>query len=380
MSRNSRPRRFSGKKSVAIGALVLWCGLVAVRAAIYESVELVKRARKKSAATFVNAVLRKFAANPPSLGDWEGQIQKAQSVPELAGSSAHPQWMVERWSQEFSFAAALGLCGFDQQVPPTFIRLRDHAAEADLCSEGISLTPGGFLSSARRVCFGDVTRTKVFADHRIVIQDEASQLIAALVGRGHSILDGCAAPGGKTWAIADRNPRSRIVAVELHAHRAEVLRKRIEAPNVEVWTGRLQDYPVTKLFDRVLVDVPCSGTGTLARHPEIKWRLQMTEIDDLRSRQLEILNTAMQHVAPKGRLVYSTCSLEPEEDESVVSEAVVSNPAFQFLDCRLELERLQRDGEWLAPGMDSFLRREFLRTLPGIHQCDGFFAAILERA
>jgi 16S rRNA (cytosine967-C5)-methyltransferase len=129
----------------------------------------------------------------------------------------------------------------------------------------------------------------------------------------------------------------------------------------------------------VLVDVPCSGTGTLAHNPEIKWRLQADDLADLQRRQLEILRAAMKLVEPGGRLVYSTCSMEREENDQVAEEALAAEPLFEALDCRLELEGLRAEGELAWIEIDSLLRGRFVRTIPGVHPCDGFFAAILKR-
>jgi 16S rRNA (cytosine967-C5)-methyltransferase len=131
-------------------------------------------------------------------------------------------------------------------------------------------------------------------------------------------------------------------------------------------------------FDRVLADVPCSGTGTLARNPEIKWKLKSEDLIDLQSRQSAILKSAMRHVAPGGRLVYSTCSLEPEENEQVIA-ACVSNFDFKIIPVRTELERLRESGELVWKNLDELVRGDFLRTIPGVHPCDGFFAAVLEK-
>jgi 16S rRNA (cytosine967-C5)-methyltransferase len=137
--------------------------------------------------------------------------------------------------------------------------------------------------------------------------------------------------------------------------------------------------PVATSFDRILADVPCSGTGTLARNPEIKWRLQPKDISELHDRQLAILRSALAHLAPSGRLVYSTCSLEKEENEDVVERALAENSSVTLFDCRTEIDRLHVIGEltWTAPL--SLTRGPYLRTIPGVHPCDGFFAAILEK-
>ncbi len=232
---------------------------------------------------------------------------------------------------------------------------------------------------------GTSRRTQAFRTGQIVIQDEASQLIAALVGTGSRILDCCAAPGGKTFAIADRNPTSSITAVELHPHRARLLQKMLpeQSPNsaarIQVITADAQHLPLTLPFDRVLADVPCSGTGTLARNPEIKWRLNPTDLADLNQRQSAILRSALTQVSPGGRLIYSTCSLEKEENENVVEQALAENKSFRLLDCRTELDRLKSAGELVWPDPATLTSGPYLRTIPGVHPCDGFFAAILER-
>lgn len=365
-----------------------WLDRIPASAALNESVELVKRACKRSAAPFVNAVLRRLArATSPIHRPALPAIDHA-SAETIAAGSAHPLWLVERWRQAYGLEATLKICRYNQTVPTTAIRLRQRDAEDQLRSEGIELGPGNLLSSARRVQKADVTQTATFRAGLCVTQDEASQLVAALVGQGKELLDCCAAPGGKSLAIADRNPNVRIAAVELHPHRARLLRKLLSAhhritvagsQNVHVIAGDARNLPFAAKFDRVLADVPCSGTGTLARNPEIKWRLAPADIAELQARQIAILCSAMGQVAVGGRLIYSTCSLEREENEDVVESALAENVSFRVLDCRNEIERLQREGELIWPDPSSLTRGKFLRTLPGVHPCDGFFAAILER-
>jgi 16S rRNA (cytosine967-C5)-methyltransferase len=359
----------------------LWLDRVPQRAALHESVELVKRARKRSAAPFVNAVLRKLSLSPRNHASI---VEDESTSPEsLARDLAHPFWLVERWAREYGLTAAHRICQHDQSVPITAIRLRDPAAEQQISQEGVSLAPGRLLASARRVAAGDVTKTQAFRAGQIVIQDEASQLVAALVGDGSNILDCCAAPGGKTLALADRNPSASITAVELHFHRARVLQALLLASHsdakIHVINADTQHLPISLLFDRVLADVPCSGTGTLARNPEIKWRITADDLAHLHQRQAAILQSALDHVAPGGRLVYSTCSLEKEENESVVEQALSGSRFFRLLDCRAELDRLKSSSALTWPDTVSLTRGPYLRTLPGIHPCDGFFAAIFER-
>jgi 16S rRNA (cytosine967-C5)-methyltransferase len=359
---------------------------VPARAAINESVELVKHSRKASAAPLANAVLRKLpkasaaerAALHGSTSGWNHAASAGEdhSPGALAQKFAHPQWLVERWIKHYGYERAAAICRFDQIVPVTALRLTDAAGETDLRKAGVELAPGALLKSARRVVAGDAARTQAWAEQQIAIQDEGSQLVALLVGRGARILDCCAAPGGKTAALAERNPEAEIIAADLHEHRARLMRRLVRAPNVRIIAADARALPVTGRFDRILVDVPCSGTGTLARNPEIKWRLRGEDFAGLHARQVAILRAALMHLAPGGRLIYSSCSLEPEENEAVIEEA--AGPA-SVCDVHGELERLNREGELAWNDLNSLTSGPYLRTVPGVHPCDGFFAAILEK-
>jgi len=345
------------------------------RAAVHESVELVKRARKRSAAPFVNAILRKLAAKSATRPLAEDVTTPAA----LAAASAHPLWLVERWTREFGFHSARQVCAYDQAVPETALRLYAPEAEAELQREGVALAPGRLLTTARRAGSGEITKTRAFREGRVAIQDEASQLVALLVGHGQRILDCCAAPGGKTRMLAGQNPQAKITAVELHSQRVRLLQKLLFGKKVEIVTSDVCALPGEAAYDRVLADVPCSGTGTLARNPEIKWRLQPQDFADLQQRQLAILRSAMRQAAPGGRIVYSTCSLEPEENSAVVEMALAAEPGFSLCRCREELQRFRSEGELAVSDLDSLIQGPYLRTIPGVHPCDGFFAAILKR-
>jgi 16S rRNA (cytosine967-C5)-methyltransferase len=362
--------------SLRIGVYQLgWLERVPARAAINESVELVKAAKKRSATGFVNAVLRKLAADR----GWRNQPGVATTPASLADAFAHPMWLVERWITEFKSDKTRKICEHDQQTPVTTIRLREPEVHNELAAAGIELAPGALLIDARRVVSGDLTKTKAFREGRVVIQDEASQLVAALLGRASHLLDCCAAPGSKTSAFADHNPGATVLAAELHPHRARLLRRLVRADHVHVIAADARNLPVNAHFDRVLADVPCSGTGTLARNPEIKWRLCPDDLADLHARQVAILSSALAHVAPGGRMLYSTCSLEREEDEEVINEVMNDVPGYRLVDCAAELHSLCDSGRVAWPDIPSLTSGPFLRTIPGVHPCDGFFAALIEK-
>ena len=365
-----------------------WLDRIPQRAALNESVELVKRARKRSAAPFVNAVLRKISrSGAPFLArsvreKWGFSPQSAE---QLAQATSHPLWLAERWITEYGIDAAHSICAYDQTIPAAAIRLRTPEAESELTKEGIHFTAGSLVSSARRIEEGDITKTQAFRNGAIVIQDEASQLVAALAihaAPGSSrVLDCCAAPGGKTLAMSDQNPSTTITAVETHPHRARRMKELLrDASTIEVVTADARHLPLSRPYDHVLVDVPCSGTGTLARNPEIKWKLKPDDLADLHQRQIEILRSALAQLAPNGRLVYSTCSLEKEENENVVDEILQENKNFRAIDAATELAQLKAEGKLVWPDLASLTRGPYLRTIPGIHPCDGFFAAILTRS
>jgi 16S rRNA (cytosine967-C5)-methyltransferase len=347
---------------------------VPAHAVVNETVELVKQAKKTSAAGLVNAVMRKVKS-----AAYDPRASKLGDVEYLSAALAHPKWLVERWVAFFSHDIAQKICEYDQRIPATVLRLNSPEDEALLAEQNIQLALGALMATARVVTCGEVSATQTYRNGKIAIQDEGSQLVAALVGKGRRILDCCAAPGGKTAAMATRLPQAKIVATELHPHRAALLRRLVPQQNVEVVTADALALPYGADFDRVLADVPCSGTGTLARNPEIKWKLKQEDLLNLQSRQVAILKAGMRYVSPGGRLVYSTCSLEPEENEQVISASLTRASDFKIIPVRTELQRLRESGELVWKHSDDLISGDFLRTIPGVHPCDGFFAAVLEK-
>ena len=313
---------------------------------------------------------------------------KEMSPEELSLTHAHPAWLVERWAAYYGLEAARDLCRHGQTQPVPSVRIESSAAEAELSQAGVELVPGELLTAARTVLSGDVTATAAFREGRIRLQDEGSQLIAEIAGQGsaaHTILDCCAAPGGKTLILAERNPQVRIVACESSPQRLAGLRKRLAAYAAQV-ECRLADAAAleeSSAFDVVLADVPCSGTGTLGRNPEIRHRLRPADLPRQAERQRAILRAALRAVRPGGRVIYSTCSLEPEENEQVVAVALAEFLNARPIPLHSQIESLLAAGILTASGaqrLRSCLTPEgALRLLPGACRTDGFFIALIER-
>lgn len=400
--------------ALELGALqLLLLDRIPPHAAIFESVEIAKESGNPQAAGLVNAVMRKLAASPKLATT----PPRNSSANEIARAWAHPQWIVERWVKQYGLAAAAAICRYDQYPPPATVRLVAPGAEEALLSEGIELEPATFVRQARRVAKGDVSATWAFAQGMVRIQDEASQLVAEVTGHrvaesrpaeNHNlepgisndstsnagtanvrpaILDCCAAPGGKTAILAERNPNLPILACDISSGRLKAmknfLRKQAGTDHITYRAVDATELTYDREFAVVLCDAPCSGTGTLARNPEIRHRLAVEDLRRQQTRQTRLLSAGMRALAVGGRLVYSTCSLEPEENETVIRQALESTKSFRLLSWPEQMHALEAEGI-LHRGSTNLLHTPssgemFLRTLPGTHPMDGFFAAVLTR-
>jgi len=358
--------------ALRLGAFqLLYLDRIPAHAAIGESVELTKQSGETYAAGMVNAVLRKLA-RLPRVCEQSGESPEA---------FAHPRWMVERWARFYGREAARAICAYNQQPATVSLRLAHPGAEQSLTDEGIALAPGEFLTAARRVVSGDVVRSEVFRRGWVRIQDEGSQLMAELAGRGANILDTCAAPGGKTAILAERNPDAEITAMDVSRRRLDAMRRNFQDDQIRFLVEDAAETRFKSQYDLILCDVPCTGTGTIARNPEIRFRVNEAEIARQHDRQVKILSRALQGLAPGGRLLYSTCSLEPEENEAVLAECLSRTSGFEGVALDREISTLELEGVLHAEGArklrETALRGRFLRTLPGVHPCDGFFATLL---
>jgi 16S rRNA (cytosine967-C5)-methyltransferase len=352
---------------------------VPAHAVLHDSVELVKQSRERGASGLVNAILRKIAAQSGEA--IPSQLSRAQKI---ATALAHPAWMVDRWARRYGDAAAEAICRWDQEPAGITLRLED----AGVAPAGLDLEPGAFLACARRLVRGDVARTPDLQSGAVRIQDEASQLVAEIAAASapaaSRVLDTCAAPGGKTAILAQRLPHAALTALDVSRQRLDAMRRllgpRLDRVHYEVADAATQHFEPA--YDLILCDVPCSGTGTLARNPEIRHRLTEADLARQHARQVAILGASLAGLSPGGHLVYSTCSLEPEENESVVEEALRAHPGFRLVPVETILDRLAALGIVTVEGRESLRSATsgpYLRTVPGLHPCDGFFAAVIGR-
>lgn len=312
-------------------------------AAINESVELARLAGQEHASGMVNAVLRKLA-DAPLAG------RKLHETPQtFAERLGHPAWLVSRWAARYGAAAALRVCEYGQTEP----------AAPHLFPTGGEDAPMPWMDDGSRL---------------------VAELAAAARPEARRIWDCCAAPGGKTVVLGRRlgvaETGAELLATDASERRMRALRARLER---ELPAARVERADAIELpksfgeFDLILCDVPCSGTGTLARNPEIRHRLQPSDLARQAARQSAILGGALRRLAPGGRLLYSTCSLEPEENEAVVEAVLAGLPETRKVDLA-ELEPR------LPLPLTPLLAGGCLRTLPGANFAgDGFFAALIER-
>jgi 16S rRNA (cytosine967-C5)-methyltransferase len=380
--------------ALRLGIYQLWfLERVPAHAAVHESVELVKRARKRSAAPLVNAVLRKAAKEAAQFARSRNTFASflpadLPIVEQMGILHSHPTWLVERWLRNVGEERTRALLETNNHVPAVSCYVLDAQRRDDVVTSLKNaccvIEPGLLLRDAWTLHGGNPAASEAMRQGWAAIQDEASQAVAHLlaVEVGNSVLDLCAAPGGKTILLARAaGSQGRVIAADLYAHRVRTMAERFKTAgvrNVELVTlDGAQPLPFKKRFDRILVDAPCSGTGTLARHPEIRWQLRGEDLTDLQARQVRLLKNGLENLAPHGKLIYSTCSLEPEENELVVNEVLGGAPGeFRVVSPRDTLQQILRDGVAVESLVDA---DGFFRTCSYGHGTDGFFAAVMER-
>ena len=363
---------------------LLYLDRVPVAAVVSDAVNLTRTVRKKSADTFVNGVLRTLLRQRHRLPIPSRPTQNpshTDAANYLGITYSHPDWLVKRWLERFGFESTEAWVKFNNEIPSVMLRVNrlkgtKLAIAKKLSAEGIKTEPLYYSPDGLRVITGNPVKRN--SDGLFFIQDEASQLIAPLLGikNGDTVLDLCAAPGGKTTQLASiLGDQGLVVASDVRRNRLKLLKKAVSLSGsdririVEVSSSGSLPYRIS--FDRVLVDAPCSGLGTIRRDPDIRWKRQPEELTLLAKNQGILLDRAATIVKSKGRLVYATCSTEPEENEDVIDSFLDRQPDFKLLDFRtLPVPSA------LNPLIDD---RGMFRTRPFLDHLDGFFAAALSR-
>ena len=346
---------------------------VPASAAVNESVKLVQAARLSSARAFVNAVLRRATRE----AEYDPVTGGSDLVSKISIETSHPNWLIQRWIDSFGTEEARALARANNQTPPLafrVVRRRGNQVEllAKITGSGVTLEQSQIAESGWRVASSTAVLRAFANEGAVYFQDEGSQLVGELVEAksGEIVLDLCAAPGGKTTLIADRTPDSMVIACDVSTRRLAtvaslVARQHLKNVSLMLVNGS-EPLPFEPgCFDRVLVDAPCSGTGTLRHNPEIRWRVNEVDIHRFAKQQVLLLQNAVAVLKPGGRLIYSTCSIEKEENEGVVADFLQGNRTIRQTS--------------LKPGSHLTTTAGTLRTWPHRDGADGFFVAAFEK-
>lgn len=362
---------------------ILYMERIPHSAAVDEGVELAKQYGHTGVAKFVNGVLRSLLRKLPTLR-WPDPA--ADPVFALAVRHSYPEWLVTDWTSRFGTDAAVKLMETGNLVPPLTVRAnrlkgtRDQVAEA-LAAEEVRTEPTAH--SPYGLVIHDLTsssyldRLKAMKAGLLTVQDESSMLVGPVVNPqpGQVIIDVAAAPGGKTTHMAElMENQGRIVAMDIHPHKVDLIEQNAKRLGATIIEGLCADArEVGKLFagkaDAVLCDVPCSGLGTLARRPDARWRKTPEDVIQLVPIQQAILESAANAVKPGGTLVYSTCTIEPRENQELVEAFVAAHPEFRLDDIR----------PFLPPALAAEAQHGWVQLLPHVHGTDGFFIARMIR-
>ncbi|NGQ93815.1 16S rRNA (cytosine(967)-C(5))-methyltransferase RsmB [Brevibacillus sp. SYP-B805] len=351
------------------------------RAAVHEAVEIAKRRGHAGIASLVNGVLRNVLRQPQV---WE-KLPDKTPVERIAFQESHPEWLVARWLRVYGEAETNAICRSNNLPPHPSVRvnrlkttreellaaMRAEAPEASLSS----VSPFGILPGP-----GNPAHSRWYREGYCTIQDESSMLVAPALGvkAGHRVLDACAAPGGKTTHLAElMENQGEIIACDIHPHKEELIRQNAERLGITIIKTLVSDawhLPDRGLgqFDRILLDAPCTGFGVIRRKPDLKWNKSADDIAEIAALQMQLLTRLSGMLAPGGLLVYSTCTIEPEENQLLVERFVAEHPEFALDDALVED---------LPPAVAAKAEtgRGYVQILPHHFHSDGFFIARLKR-
>lgn len=354
---------------------ILFLNKIPAYAAVNEAVELIKRLQGQKYAGLINAVLRNIIRSKDAI-----RYPAADEDPALYLSVyySHPLWMVKRWISRFGFKATEALLISNNERPGLSLRVNTTKTSVEdfrnlLESVPLKFSPGKFLPEFIKLnTVTNIMDWEYFSRGYFNIQDESTGFSCRLLDVSPSmrVLDLCAAPGGKTTYISNlMNNEGEIVAIDKYESRLKALRKNLErlgiknVKTIEADALLYEDEP----FDRVLLDTPCSGLGTLSKKPDIKWKRDLADIRNLNALQSELLEKAASMVKIGGALVYSTCTIEPDENYEIISKFLSAHPEYVVH---------RNNGEMPEELIDE---NGCLQTLPHVNHIDGAFACRLDR-
>lgn len=348
-------------------------------AIINEAVNIAKKRGNKGISGFVNGVLRSIQREGvPSFDEIQDPIER------LSVETSHPRWLVERWVNQYGMDTTRKMC--EENLSPskqtarvnTLLTTVDDVIE-ELETEGFAVKKSEIIPEAIKSIRGNLVKSKAFREGRITIQDESSMIVAYCVApkENENILDTCAAPGGKTTHMAEKmNNRGEIVALDIHKHKVKLINEnanRLHISNIQTKqmdAREVGNHFEKESFDRILIDAPCSGLGVLKGKPDIKYSKSEDDIKRLAKIQLHILQSAAPLVKPGGTLVYSTCTVDKEENEEVAKQFLQLHPEFIGDD-----EIISRVPEKIKP----FVRNYEIEILPQSLKTDGFYIACFQK-
>ncbi|SDN26280.1 16S rRNA (cytosine(967)-C(5))-methyltransferase RsmB [Alkalicoccus daliensis] len=344
-------------------------------AVLNEAVNIAKKRGHKGIAGLVNGMLRTYLREgSPSFEAIKDPVKR------LAVETSHPEWMIARWTKHYGREQAAAIAEANNEAPVTSVRINEISAKKssvikELEAEGLSVEESPLLSNALRVRNGSAAATAAFREGRISIQDEGSMLVGMAVSpqKGETILDSCAAPGGKTTHIAELlNNTGTVYSMDLHDHKVKLISEqvqRLHLNNVITQTGDARKVEDLPLFDRILIDAPCSGLGVIQRKPDMKWSKKEEDITRLVQIQADIMDHIWKFLKPGGELIYSTCTIDYEENDSQINRFLEAHK-----DAAPNLKLMEKFPANLVEHFDS---KNTLQLLPGKYGTDGFFIASL---
>jgi len=349
------------------------------RAVFYEAVEIAKKRGHKGISSMVNGVLRTIQRNGlKSLDEIKKPLER------ISIETSHPLWLVERWAEQYGVEKTQGICEANLRAPKQSLRVNTskftkEEVKAQLAEEGIQVKDGLFLEEALETQKGNAVYTEAFKQGMFTVQDESSMLVAhALdVEPNETILDSCAAPGGKSTHIAERLQHTgQVVSLDIHAHKVKLIEdqaKRLGLDNIDTKVSdsrKVQELFKDETFDRILVDAPCTGFGVMKRKPDVKYTKTEQDVKQLARIQADILRAVAPLLKKGGTLVYSTCTIDQDENQEVVYQFLQEQKDFQF-----DTTFKERMPSVLHP----HVTESQIQLLPDDFQSDGFYIASLRK-